>query len=189
MNSNQYPYSQQLEPALSALNEGGVIAYPTEAVWGLGCDPQNPDAFKRLLKLKQRQLDKGVILIAANASQLKSLRDGLSSRQLEQLAVEQAVPTTWLIPADRSIPSWIKGRHTTVAVRISNHPVAAELCRAFGGMIVSTSANRAGQVPARTLSEAQSIFSDEVDAYVAGEVGGAAKPSRIVDLLTGQQLR
>ncbi len=179
----------RLWPALQALHTGGVIAYPTEAVWGLGCDPYDWRAFQRLLELKQRPLDKGVILVAANEAQLGSLLDNLADEQLATLRQGMEKPTTWLMPSDSSIPSWIRGRHDSVAVRISAHPCIKSLCEAFGGMIVSTSANRAGLPAARSHLRARCLFGDSVDAYVSGAVGGELSPSRIVDLATGQVLR
>lgn len=175
--------------AIKVLRAGGIIAYPTEAVWGLGCDPYNAHAFNRLLELKQRPEDKGVILVASCEQQLGILRDGLSEQQLQTLREVPAQPTTWLIPSSDGIPQWITGQHSSVAVRISRHPVVKSLCDAFGGMIVSTSANLAGKAPATTEQEARAIFAGGVDIYVSGSVGGQKKPSRIIDLVSGKVLR
>jgi L-threonylcarbamoyladenylate synthase len=180
---------EQLWPALTALREGGVIAYPTESVWGLGCDPNNHSAFQRLLRIKQRAAEKGVILVASSINQLGSLQDSLSAAQRQTLQTPTEFPTTWLIPANDTVPDWIRGEHSTVAIRISSHPIVMQLCNAFNGMIVSSSANRAGLDPAKTYSEAYSVFADEVDAYVQGETGGALQPSQIIDLQTGARLR
>jgi len=184
-NSDQASYAE----AISVLRAGGIIAYPTEAVWGLGCDPHNAEAFNRLLELKQRPDDKGVILVASCEKQLGALRDGLSEQQLRILRERPTRPTTWLLPANSGIPQWITGQHATVAVRISDHPVVKSLCDAFGGMIVSTSANLAGSAPATTEQEARAIFAERIDCYVSGDVGGQQQPSRIIDLVSGAVLR
>lgn len=180
---------QQLQEAVKALESGGVIAYPTEAVWGLGCDPLNGEAVMRLLSLKSRPVDKGLILVASREEQLGLLLEGLNTEQLEMLRTGQEKPTTWLIPSHGHVPDWIKGEHSTVAVRISRHPTVYSLCEAFGGMIVSTSANTTGCMPATSEQAVRNIFQDQVDVYVAGELGGQDAPSRIIDLQTGKVLR
>lgn len=180
---------QQLQEAVSALRSGGVIAYPTEAVWGLGCDPFNGNAVKRLLSLKCRPVEKGLILVASREEQLGSLPECLNAQQLGMLRAGQEKPTTWLIPARGHIPDWITGEHTTVAVRISRHPTVYSLCEAFGGMIVSTSANTTGVAPATSEQAVRNMFQDQVDVYVHGELGGQDAPSRIIDLQTGKVLR
>ena len=178
-----------VQQAVNALRQGGIIAYPTEAVWGLGCDPFHREAFNRLLDLKQRPADKGVILVASNEQQLGTLTAGLSEQQLAVLRQVPERPTTWLVPAHSDIPDWITGDHPRVAVRISKHPVVRSLCEAFGGMLVSTSANLAGLPPATSEPQARSIFQHHVDVYVSGELGGYASPSRIIDLVSGEVLR
>ncbi|MBT8149232.1 MAG: Sua5/YciO/YrdC/YwlC family protein [Gammaproteobacteria bacterium] len=177
------------QEALCALQRGELIAYPTEAVWGLGCDPYNGAAVSHLLALKQRPVGKGLILVAAHLQQLGSLAEALDPAARARLQRETAMPTTWLLPNDGSIPGWISGAHTSVAIRISNHPIVRSLCQLYGGMLVSTSANRSGQQPARSALRARMLFGREVAAYVAGPTSGATQPSRIIDLASGRQLR
>lgn len=180
----------QLKDAISALNSGGLIAYPTEAVWGLGCDPFDYRAVKRLLLLKQRPMDKGLILVAANIDQLGLLLDFLSDKQIQRIASHNPEqPTTWLLPHHGLIPSWITGSHPTVAIRISQHPVVKSLCTHFDGLLVSTSANVTGFQPASTGLRVRSYFGGRIDAYTRGVVGHSVKPSTIVDLATGDILR
>lgn len=188
------PSRWQLASALSALYHGETIAYPTEAVWGLGCDPFNINAVNRLLALKKRPVEKGLILVAANLVQVAPLLHHLSDAQLAQL--KQSVsdtcvdrPTTWLIPSHGLVPYWITGEHDTVAVRISRHPTVAAICQAFGGMIVSTSANPRQRSPALTQLAVRCYFGKLVRSYVAGEVGCAGRPSEIRHLVTGEILR
>ncbi|HNE27004.1 MAG TPA: Sua5/YciO/YrdC/YwlC family protein, partial [Pseudomonadales bacterium] len=140
-----------LQRAVSVLHSGGVIAYPTEAVWGLGCDPHNEEAVTQLLALKQRNWRKGVILIAADVAQLAPYLRGLPEEKLAVLHASWPGPNTWLVPNNGAAPAWITGGRSTLAVRVTAHPLAAALCKQFGGALVSTSANRAGKKPARTV--------------------------------------
>ncbi len=181
--------SLRLQQAVAALDDGGVVACPTEAVWGLSCDPDNSDAVSRLLALKQRPLSKGLILVAADREQIAGLLAGLSSAQLGKLNLSWPGPTTWLLPHRSLVPGWIHGGRDTVAVRVSAHPVVAGLCRAWGGPLVSTSANPAGSQPARAAFQVQRYFGSEIDYLVPGAGGGADRPPVIRDLLSDAVLR
>ena len=175
---------------LAAVASGGVIAYPTEAVWGLGCDPFNEAAVMRLLAVKNRPLDKGLILVAASLEQLPALSAALSEEQRHTLNATWPGPVTWLIPDPSGcIPSWIKGQHPSVAVRVSAHPLVRELCLRHGGALVSTSANDAGEPEIRSQSRLVEEFGDRIDAVIPGELGDSAEPSQIRDLLSGARLR
>lgn len=183
------PQADSLETSVAALREGGVIAYPTEAVWGLGCDPDNAQALARLLRLKRREPAKGVILVAAELEQLAPWLDGLPPQQRALLAEPQGQPTTWLVPDNGRAHELVRGEHDKVALRISEHPLVGELCRAFGGPLVSTSANRAGEASAMSAEAVQHTFGDELDGVLDGPLGGYTRPSTIRDLATGQVLR
>src|SRR5690606_26822027 len=132
---------------------GGVIAYPTEAVWGLGCDPFDAAAVLRLLAVKQRHVDKGLILVASRPAQLDGLADwdALPRDRRDAVFASWRGPNNWIVPATTRVRRWIAGAHDGVAMRVSAHPVVAALCAAFDGVLVSTSANRAGEPPARTV--------------------------------------
>jgi L-threonylcarbamoyladenylate synthase len=171
------------------LQAGGVIAYPTEAVYGLGCDPRNQAAFSRLLALKGRPEAKGVILIAADEAQLTPYMAPLPDAILARLRRSWPGPVTWIVPAAVGTPAWLTGGRDTIAVRVTAHPPAAALCRAFGGALVSTSANRSDQPPARTKAELQRIFGDALDMIVPGPLGGLTQPTRICDARTGAIIR
>ncbi len=182
--------SWRLKQAVRSLSAGGVIAYPTEAVWGVGCDPFNQAAVTRLLHLKHRPEHKGLILVAASMAQLQPLLEGLSEAQLAQLKLSWPGPNTWLIPdPDNLIPRWIKGEHSSVAVRVTDHPQTAALCRAFGGLLVSTSANPAGKPPALSATDIRRAFGYQVDYLLPGALGGRSQPSVIRDLCSGRVLR
>ncbi|MDN3554442.1 L-threonylcarbamoyladenylate synthase [Halomonas maura] len=178
-----------LATAVAALRAGGVIAYPTEAVWGLGCDPDDEAALTRLLRLKARDPAKGVILVAADIGQFAPWLAGLPRDQQAPLAASWPGPTTWLVPDNGRARPLVRGAHDRVALRVSDHPLVAELCRAFGGPLVSTSANRAGEPPAMSAAEIQAIFGERLDAVLDGPLGGHDRPSTIRDLASGRVLR
>ena len=178
------------ENAAQVLGRGGVIAYPTEAVWGLGCDPFHHDAVLRVLELKQRTVEKGLLLVAAGMDQIQDLLAPLNANQLSALRESWPGHVTWLIPDPGGLyPDWIRGEHRSVAVRVSGHPVVQSICRAFGGPVVSTSANLAGEPEIRTREELLRQFGERIDCIVAGEPGGRASPSEIRDLLSKARIR
>lgn len=179
----------QLREAVRALRRGGLIAYPTEAVYGLGCDPLNADAVQRLLALKQRPMDKGLILVAADFAQLYAYLLPLSDGLAQQVHASWPGPVTWLLPVPPEVPVWLRGGHDTLAVRVSDHPVVRALCRAFGGPIVSTSANPAGQRPARDPLTVQRLFTGNVDCILHAPLGGLGRPTEIRDGRTGRIVR
>lgn len=167
---------------------GDVIAYPTEAVWGLGCDPFNGAAVAKILALKKRSVKKGVILIAGDIQQIDFLIRDLPPEQHQKLIASWPGPYTWLIPHHHRVPYFIHGNFDTVAVRVSNHPTVRALCKAFGGPIVSTSANPQGLAPATTALRARSYFGTRI-RYCPGVVGKNKTPSQIQNLLTGEIIR
>jgi L-threonylcarbamoyladenylate synthase len=179
----------QLRQAARIIHAGGVIAYPTEAVFGLGCDPLNPEAVQRLLEIKQRPMNKGLILIAADMAQLHPFIAPLNPADETLLADTWPGPHTWLLPARANTPRWLRGAHDTIAVRVTAHPVAAALCRAAGHALVSTSANRAGHPPATTALQVQRQFGKQISLIVKGKLGRVGKPTSIRDLKTGQLVR
>lgn len=178
----------QLRRAVRCLRSGGLIAYPTEAVFGLGCDPWNAETVRRLLVLKRRPQRKGLIVIAADFAQAAPLLEPLTAEARARLAATWPGPVTWLLPA-RSAPVWLRGRHATLAVRITAHPLAAALCRAWGGPLVSTSANLSGRPPARRALQVRRQWGGQVDWVVAGATGGARRPSEIRDFASGRVVR
>lgn len=182
--------SFRLNHAARLLRRGGILAYPTEAVHGLGCDPWNGAAVGRLLAMKDRAPDKGLILIAAEFSQLRPFVLDLPEERMAEILATWPGPHTWLLPARPEVPSWLTGRFDTLAVRVTAHPLAAALCRAYGGAIVSTSANRAARPPARTPWRVRlALAPHRPDAILGGACGGASRPSTIRDGRTGRVLR
>lgn len=175
--------------ATRALALGGVVAYPTEAVWGLGCDPDNGLAVAKILTLKGRDVTKGVILVAADIHMLEPYLSKVSAQQRRQMLDTWPGPVTWLIPDNGMAAHWISGGQSTLAVRVTAHPVAAALSRAYGKPIVSTSANPQGLPPALNLTRVKAYFGDKIDAYAPGKTSGANRPSEIRNLTTGQIMR
>jgi len=181
----------QLHAAADALRKGGVIAYPTEAVFGLGCDPHNRDAFARIFELKQRPAAQGVLLIAADFAQIAHYVDmaKVPAGVLAQARASWPGPFTWVFPRSAQVPEWVAGAHEGIALRVTAHEPAAALCRAFGGALVSTSANPHGQPPARDLVTLDTYFGDALDGVIDAPLGGATTPTTIRDALTGAIIR
>ncbi len=175
--------------AAEAIRAGGVVAYPTEAVYGLGCDPTAERAVAKILEMKSRSVDQGLLLIAASLDQLRPFIGELPDAATERVLATWPGPTTWIVPAGEATPTWITGAHTGVAVRVTAHPVAAALCEAAGTALVSTSANLHGCAPAKTAEGAVAVFGESLDAVVLGECGGLARPTEIRDALTGDVVR
>jgi len=175
--------------AARLLQAGGLLAYPTEAVFGLGCDPEQREACQRLFAIKQRPLKHGVVLIAADFEQLRSWIGAIEATTLAQVRATWPGPYTWVLPGSPRVPTWISGQHQGIAVRVTAHPVAAALCRDFGGVLVSTSANRHGQPPARSASEVAAAFGEDLDALLEGPLGSLQQPTPIRDARTGAMLR
>lgn len=183
-------YDSHIKKAVETISSGGVIAYPTEAVWGLGCDPWNEAAVTRLLSLKSRPMNKGLIIACGEQAQLNQLLEDLTIEQRQTLSGSWPGPNTWLVPdQQRWVPNWIKGDHDTVAVRVSKHSLIKDISALFGRPIVSTSANPAGDAPALNALTVHHYFGNQVDYVVEGELGHEAQPSRIRSLATGQVIR
>ncbi|KEA62474.1 TsaC protein (YrdC domain) required for threonylcarbamoyladenosine t(6)A37 modification in tRNA [Marinobacterium lacunae] len=179
-----------LRQAVRVLRNGGIIAYPTEAVWGLGCDPFNSAAVQRLLEIKRRPEYKGLILAAASEEQIEPLLVHLSDQQRAQLSETWPGPNTWLLPdTEQLIPRWIKGQHSGVAVRVSAHPIVRALCEAFGAPLVSTSANVSSAPPAKSKTKVRAYFGSGVDFIVDGALGGLDRPTTIRNLSDNSVVR
>ena len=183
------PQAWHLRRAARLLHNGAVIAYPTEAVYGLGCDPLNAQAVMRLLELKHRPIEAGLILIAADFAQVEPFLEPLSAALRRKIFATWPGPVTWLLPARRDVPVWLRGRHDSLAVRVTAHAGCAALCRAYGGALVSTSANPHGRAPARTPLQVRRYFNDSIDYRLPGPLGNATRPSEIRDARTGNILR
>jgi len=179
-----------LELCVRQLQLSTVIAYPTEAVFGLGCDPDSESAVMALLALKRRPVEKGLILIAADFQQLVPYiaDEQLSAEQKERMFSRWPGPVTWVLPARAETPRWLTGRFSSLAVRVSDHPDVVQLCSQFGKPLVSTSANLSGLPPCRNADEVLAQFGADFPV-LRGETGGRQNPSEIRDVLTGELIR
>lgn len=177
--------------AIARVRAGGIVAYPTEAVWGVGCDPFDADAVRRLLALKQREEAKGLILVAGDVAQLDGLVDwdALPRDRSDAVHASWPGPHTWIVPATARVPRWITGVHDGVAVRVSAHPLVVALCRAHGGVLVSTSANTAGAPAPRRREDLEPAIVAGCDGLVDGDTGDLAAPTGIRDARSGATLR
>lgn len=179
----------RLRQAVHHLRRGGIVAYPTEAVYGLGCDPLNRQSVDRLLKLKQRSATKGLILIAAQFCQIEKSLDLPSPAIRDKLLTSWPGPITWVVPASNRVPAWLQRQDGTIAVRVTAHEPAAALCQAWGGPIISTSANPSGAPPARTRLKTLQYFPSADLVFVPGVTGRLSQPTAIYDARTGTRLR
>ena len=178
----------QTDKAAALLRDGGVLAHPTEAVFGLGCDPDNRVAFDRIFMLKQRPPERGVLLVAASFEQIEDWIDA-PPHAIARARATWPGAHTWILPRSPRVPEWVAGGHGGIALRVTAHEIAAALCRAFAGPIVSTSANIHGRSPARSAKECEAVFGAELDGILQGETGGLSRPTPIADALTGAIIR
>jgi L-threonylcarbamoyladenylate synthase len=178
-----------LKHAIFSLQQGGIIACPTEAIFGLSCDPLDAEAVYRLLALKHRPVEKGLILVASHFSQLEPYLLPLPTAARNRVLASWPGAHTWLWPANPAVPAWLTGIHHTLAVRVTAHPDLAALCRAFGGPLVSTSANLAGHRPQRTALGVRCQLGSRLDYILAGRTDRRASPTAIRDALTNRVIR
>ncbi|MDZ4203078.1 MAG: Sua5/YciO/YrdC/YwlC family protein [Gallionella sp.] len=170
------------------LKRGGVIAYPTESCYGLGCDPRNRRAVRLILALKRRPQRKGLILIASDYHQVVPYIQPLTLAEQLRLRQDGAQAVTYLMPAKSSCPRWLRGEHDTLAVRLTAYAFARQLCRSAGSALVSTSANRSGMRAAKTYAECRRLFGQKV-WVLPGRVGKRKSPSTIRSWVSGTTLR
>jgi L-threonylcarbamoyladenylate synthase len=183
--------NKTITPAVKAVNAGGVIAYPTEGVFGLGCDPDNSSAVLKVLSLKNRSLDKGLILLAGDYSQVQKYIDEsvITSEQMATILSRWPNAITQVLPVKSSVPELLRGKFNSIAVRVTKHPDVIALCEQTGGAIISTSANLSGEPSALTWQQVLTQFPNELDGIIKTETLGATSSSTIIDGLTGQVFR
>ncbi len=181
----------EIEAAAHSFEQGGIIAYPTEAVFGLGCDPDNNSAIEKLLSLKQRSADKGFILLASDYSQLQPYIDesAISEKQKIQILSRWPGAITQVLPINNNISPLLSGMYKTIAVRITQHPDVIALCRKTGKAIISTSANLSGQPAASTWQNVVQQFPTQLDYLIKTNTLGNSNPSTIIDGITSKILR
>ena len=178
----------KIRMASRALQQGKLIAYPTEAVYGLGCDPLNKAAVMNLLGIKQRPIHKGLILIASDYTQLQTYINP-DSAMLERMLASWPGPVTWVVPAQGWVPAYLRGKHHSLAIRVSAHPIVQQLCSSYGGAIISSSANISKQAPARSALAVSKKFHASNIHILAGATGQHKQATAIYDALSGRCLR
>ena len=178
----------KVRQAKHIIQAGGVIAHPTEAVFGLACDPTNREAVLRLLTIKNRSLEKGLILVAASVEQLEPYVS-ITSNTLKKISAAWPGPVTWVLPVKPGISGLLTGSHNSLAVRVSAHPVIQALCKECNQALVSTSANHQSSPPARSALAVRRIFDQNIDLILPGTVDLTASPTEIRDAATDQIIR
>lgn len=178
-----------LRQAARIVRGGGVIAYPTEAVFGLGCLPRSRTAVERVLAIKRRSWRKGLILVGASFAQLERYAVLPPEPRRSEVLASWPGPHTWVLDARPGAPRWITGGRSSIAVRVTAHPIARALCLAVGEALVSTSANVSRRPPHRRLLTLRRDLGRRVDRVVAGPLGGLAQPTAIRDGRSGRVLR
>ena len=180
--------SWHIRAAVRQLAAGGIVAYPTETVYGLGCDPFNGQAVLHLLALKKRDMSRGLILVASELSQLEPMLQPLKPTAKKRVCSTPAIPVTWILPCLPEIPAWLRGNHDSLAIRITSHPLAADLCATWGGPLVSTSANIHGRHPAASPLQVRKAFNGQLDCILHGPPGNNTA-SELRNGLTGAVLQ
>jgi len=181
--------NSSIRHAAQILTEGGLIAYPTEAVFGLGCLPDRHDTIQKLLTLKKRPKEKGLILLASDLSQLSPYLCPIDPNILKKIKASWPGPTTWILPTPQETSPLIRGNFESIAVRISAHPIVQELCTQCQSPIISTSANISGQPMSYTTQDVKKHFNNDLDYILDGALGDSKKPSIIKDALSDQIIR
>lgn len=182
-------YRFRIDHAARVIVNGGIVAYPTEAVYGIGCLPDDPFALDRVIAIKQRDAGKGLIVVAATIEQLEPLADFPQGPIGEQICASWPGPVTWIVPARTDVWPQLTGGRSTLAVRVSSHPIVQALCLRTGSALVSTSANRSGRHPARSALAVRRTLGRDIDFVLAGPLGSSANPTVIRDAASGKVLR
>lgn len=178
-----------VEEAAEIILQGGLVAYPTESCFGIGCDPGNINAIKRILELKKRPRSKGLIVIADRFERLQKFLLPLPDTHLNPMIDSWPGPYTWLCPCHPHTSKWLTGEHNTLAVRVTAHPIAARLSQRSAMAIVSTSANTSTRPALRSAAAVNRCFGDQIDAIVDGVIGQFISPSTITNAITGEKVR
>lgn len=177
-----------IRKASRVVAQGGVIAYPTESVYGLGCCPWEIKAVARILTLKRRQPDKGLIIVAATVKQLEPLIELTDDVPVDSVMASWPGPVTWVLPARKGVPIWLRGTKGGIAVRVSSHPIIQELCQSVG-LLVSTSANPEGYLPAKNPARVRAYFGNQIDYILTGSTGDRVEPTEIRHAVSGELIR
>jgi L-threonylcarbamoyladenylate synthase len=172
------------------IKKGAVFAYPTDTIWGLGCHPESQQAVSRILSVKKRPFDKGMILLSNCIDYCQHFIDqDYFQNHFSEISIAEKSPTTWLLPASPCCPKWLTGNNKTVAVRLTDLSHIQILCDRLGLPLISTSANISGRKPALNSLQIQRQFANSVDFIIAGITSGSQHASRIIDKRSGEIIR
>lgn len=171
-----------------AVLQGAVFGYPTDTIWGFGCHPLIDSSVMRILKIKNRSPDKGLILLSSQLDYCLPYLDAAADL-LETIRLPAEQPTTWIVDASEDCPVWLRGKHPGIAIRITDHPFVVALCQRIESPLVSTSANRAGASAVRNLLQLRRQFGSQLDYLVSGYEVGKGAASKIKFLADGNTLR
>lgn len=179
----------QTQHAISVIQSGGIIVYPTESIYGLGCNPFKEEAVLNLLSLKKRSVKKGLILIASHVQQILPLIQPIVANDLARALKTWPGHHTWIFPKSSLTPTWVSGSFDTIAVRVSSHPIVKVLCDKLDLPLVSTSANLTNHTALKSINEIKIQFGDKIDAYINAPLGNQAKASKMTVAHSSKQLR
>lgn len=174
--------------AAHLVHQGGVIVYPTETVYGLGCNPMDVEAVSYLCRLKNRDISKGLILLGNSIELFADYIKPLNATETGKIS-QSDEPTSWIVPAFENTPAWLTGNRDTLVIRITDHPVVSKLCNQLGHPLVSSSANPGAQKPAINALQIHRYFHNIVDAILVSSDTCSGQPSAIKQLGTGELLR
>jgi len=172
----------KITQAMATLQAGGVLAYPTESVYGLGCAAADRVAVRRIVELKQRSPSMGLITLIANLEQVEDWLDSRYSHLWDKACASWPNAITWLFPCSDRAPVWLTGGTHRIALRRPAHALALALCEDIA--IVSTSANPSQFPAAQSSEQVLAYFPQGVDTILVGECGGRSEPSQIIDLIS-----
>ncbi|HEC13938.1 MAG TPA: Sua5/YciO/YrdC/YwlC family protein [Acidiferrobacteraceae bacterium] len=180
---------QDLEQAARVLRAGGIVAYPAESCFGLGCDPRNPRSLRNLARLKGRPWKMGMLLITDRRERLTRYVDWPNTPHQQQIHNSWPGPVSWALPARQGVSHWLTGNHSNIVVRVTAHPHARALCQQMASALISTSANRHGRPAARSAAMVEREFGDQIDYILTGRIGAMTRPSEIRDAISGDIIR
>ncbi len=179
-----------IREGIDELNNGEIIAYPTEGVYGIGCNARNLKSVIKIAELKQRPIEKGMIILISDLKIIKDWIVGLPEEEIKKLYTEYSGYTyTWLLPKSLNCPYEVSGDSDCLAVRITQHPVAKALCLSLNAPLISTSANPQSLPSAKTVEEVSKYFNGKISGIVSGEVGSLRDATRIQNIKTDQFIR
>jgi len=169
------------------IRRGGVIAYPTESCFGLGCDPKNKKAINKIIKLKKRSLNKNFILIGSSLKHFDYFTNSFNDVTKENLFSKWPGPHTWIIKANNRCPNWLKS-NSKIALRIPSFSNCQALINSIDMAITSSSLNLSGKIPLKNYRDVCRFLPDQVK-LIKGRIGKNRNPSVIQDFKTKNIIR